>query len=233
MKLDTTYKALQRNLYKSLIFFIPESIVPVEKKESLEVKKLQPILNTVIVIDKEGRDRSLDQNPDLLQLFGKTSQLDENMFLLLEEEERLTSNQFNFLIKKYSEQINVFVYVSNWLNENLELYIAKVDDKVKAYFVLQKTAFQNHKELLHQNYSLNVIPQPKPQEVIEHIENTFNGFDKFKTIKEDKEPTSRPVLKNPKKKPILITDEQAEDFLLRTVFNVNIQKTDKDHNNIH
>ncbi len=94
-------------------------------------------------------------------------------------------------------------------------------------------AFQNHKELLQQNFTLNVIPQPKPKEVVDQIENTFKAFDQFKIIKENKEPTPKPVPKNSKKKPILITDEQAEDFLLRTVFNVNIQHIDIKHNNLN
>ncbi len=220
MELEKKHRALQEKLYKPFIFFIPESIIPEEKKGSTEAKRLEPILNAIIFVDKNGLDRGLDQNPNLLELFGKNSYLDENMFLLLDEKERLTSAQFNFLIKKYIEQFNVFDYVSNWLNENLTLYIDKVEDKIKAYFVFQKMAFQNHKELLQQNFTLNVIPQPKPKEVVDQIENTFKAFDQFKIIRENKEPTPKPVHKNPKKKPILITQEQAEDFLLRTVFNI-------------
>ena len=230
MGLEKKHKALLENLYKLFIFYVPESIVPEEKKESIEAKNLEPFLNAIIFVDGKGLDRGLDQNPNLLELFGKNSRLDENMFLLLDEKERLTSAQFNFLIKKYSEQMNVFVYVSNWLNENLELYIAMVDDKIRAYFALQKMAFQNHKALLHQNFILNAIPQPKPQKVIDQIETTLKALDQFKTIKEKKQPTSKLPTKKLKKESILITKEQAEDFLLRTVFNVNTETPDKSHN---
>lgn len=231
MGLEKKHIALQEKLYKPFIFFVPESIVPEEKKESIEAKNLEPILNAIIFVDGKGLDRSLAQNPNLLELFGKNSQLDENMFLLLDERERLTSAQFNFLVEKYLEQINVFVHVSNWLNENLELYIAKVDDKIRAYFVLQKKAFQNHKELLHQNFTLNAIPQPQPQTVKDQIETTFKALGQFKTIKEKKQPTSILPAKKLKKKSVLITKEQAEDFLLRTVFNVSTQRPDKIKNN--
>lgn len=149
MTIDETFNNLKDNLYKPLIFYVPRSIIPEDKKELFSASKFNLVFNKIAVIDKKGNILELKSNIKLLQLLEKPILLDENIFLLLGEKEQLKPNPFNFLLEKYIEQLNFYVLISDWMDKNIAVDIPDLDSDIKSYFELQKKIFQNNKEFIH------------------------------------------------------------------------------------
>lgn len=220
-----TFEKLRLNLYKPLIFYIPRSIIPDNKKEYFKASRFNNYFNNVIIINQKGFDYQLKDQPSLYHIMGKQGMLDENIFNLLDKKETLNEYQFDFLLSKYLIQINFYVLISEWFNRNMTLHIENLSDEVKNSFKLQYEIFSKHLEQLKSNYFIKekIIPLididafrliedefPELNEILSHKPKT--GFDKNEFKKSTKK----------KKKTSIITNQEAEDFLLKVVFKVKI-----------
>ncbi len=229
MTIDNTFNNLKNNLYKPLIFYVPRSIIPDNKKELYGSSKFDSIFNRIVVIDKKGNILELKSNIKLLQLLEKPTLLDENIFLLLDEKEHLKPYQFNYLLEKYIEQINFYVLISDWMDKNIIINIIDLDSDIKSYFELQKKVFQKHLGVFKNNFLSNTISYSKPVDVLKNIEKDFPPFNQFikkqnaSNIKfNEKDTTIKERVK--KQKTILITEEEVENFILDIVFNLDVKR---------
>ncbi len=227
MTIDETFNNLKDNLYKPLIFYVPRSIIPEDKKELFSASKFDSVFHRIAIIDKKGNILELKSNIKLLQLLEKPTLLDKNIFLLLEKKEILKPNPFNFLLEKYIEQLNFYVLISDWMDKNIAVDIPDLDSGIKSYFELQKKIFQKHLEVFQNNFLSNAISLSKPVDVFKYIKKDFPPFKHFINIQN--ESNLRPNLNtnkkkgsNRKQKPILITDDESRNFLLNTVFKLNL-----------
>ena len=228
MNLDKIHSQLIDNLYKPLIFYIPESIIPETKKGMEFHAKQEHIFNKIIVIDNDGNNYELELKSNSFGLLGKNNLLDKNLFQLLEQKGQLNPFQFDVLLQKYMEQINFYVLISGWMSDNLESQIDNLDGSIISYFTLQKMAFQNHKEALQHSFLLDIVPLPKPEQVIKQVESILPSLYITKDVAIREPKTEMPAqLKSKRTKPkkqVLITNEEADRFLLETVFNVKFSK---------
>ena len=218
-----TFETLRLNLYKPLIFYIPRSIIPEDKKEYFEAPRFKDYFNNVIIINQKGRDYELKDQPSFYQIMLKQGMLDENIFNLLDKKETLNENQFDFLLSKYLIQINFYVLISEWFNRNMKLHIDKISDEVKSSFKLQYEVFFKHLEQLKSSYFIKEkIHSQHNTNIVELIENEFPELKEIFANKSKNELQKRKLIKAVKKKTPIVTDKQAEEFLLDTVFKVNI-----------
>ncbi len=227
MTIDETFNNLKDNLYKPLIFYVPRSIIPEDKKELFSASKFDSVFHRIAIINKKGDIQELKSNIKLIQLIEKPSCLDNNIFLLLEKKEELKPNPFNFLLEKYIEQLNFYVLISDWMDKNIAVDIQDLDSGIKSYFELQKKIFQKHLEVFQNNFLSNAISLSKPVDVFKYIKKDFPPFKQF--IKIQNESDLRPNLNtnkkkgsNRKQKLILITDDESKNFLLNTVFKLKL-----------
>jgi len=220
-----TFEKLRLNLYKPLIFYIPRSIIPDDKKEYFEAPRFKNYFNTVVIINQKGRDYELKDEASLYYIMLKQAKLDENIFILLNEKETLNENQFDFLLKKYLIQINFYVLISEWFNRNIALHIDNLSDEVKNSFQLQYDVFIDHLNHLKSNYFIKEkTTQKQDIDVVKLIEDEFPELNKILNHKSKTE-SNKNEFKNiakAKKEMSIITNQEAEDFLLKTVFKVSI-----------
>lgn len=215
-----TFEKLRLNLYKPLIFYIPRSIIPDDKKEYFKASRFNNYFNNVIIINQKGFDYQLKDQPSLYHIMGKQGMLDENIFNLLDKKETLNEYQFDFLLSKYLIQINFYVLISEWFNRNMTLHIENLSDEVKNSFKLQYEIFSKHLEQLKSNYFIKgKINLEHNTNIVELIENEFPELNNIFIDSSKNESKKNKTIKVPKKPPIL-TDNQAENFLLKTVFKV-------------
>jgi len=227
MTIDETFNNLKDNLYKPLIFYVPRSIIPEDKKELFSASKFDSVFHRIAIIDKKGNILELKSNIKLLQLLEKPTLLDKNIFLLLEKKEILKPNPFNFLLEKYIEQLNFYVLISDWMDKNIAVDIPDLDSGIKSYFELQKKIFQKHLEVFQNNFLSNAISLSKPVDVFKYIKKDFPPFKHFINIQNESDlrpnlNTNKKKGSNRKQKPILITDDESRNFLLNTVFKLNL-----------
>ncbi|SFD31847.1 hypothetical protein SAMN04489722_107141 [Algibacter lectus] len=226
MELDKLFTELWKNLYKPFVFYIPLRLMPDLKHNE--------VLNTVIFIDSKGFDSELKEAPSHHYILSKAMILNDNIFKLIDQSERLPKQQFEFFLEKYLEHVNFVLYASNWMKNHVEIDISDLKEETKKSFKSQTEIFLQHVKDLESHI---VLPKKiiENQEVdvsrfiksdLSDIKNALNiklDLEAPKTSLKKDEPTSIKI----KKKLPLICEEVAEDFLLETVFHIRKECTTK------
>ena len=223
MGLEELFEELQMKLYKPFIFYIPSSVIPEEKNFEFQDAKYAVYFNNVILIDSKGFDKELKAEPSYYEMMTKKASLDKNLFKLLEKKEALEVNQFEFLLEKYLEHLNFCVYVSEWLSTNLVNHITCYSEETKNTFKLQSDTFANHFRDVKSKLLITDRFKNKPIDVLNFVQNKVPVVNNtLKTIiPEDQElKPDKEIKKRSKKQMPSLDNEQVEDFLLRTVFNM-------------
>mgnify|MGYP000091332129 CR=1 FL=1 len=219
MELDKLFTELWKNLYKSFVFYIPSRLLP-----DLEHNKA---LNTVVLIDSKGFDSELlNDESSHYQILGKAMILNDNIFKLIDQSERLPKHKFDFFLEKYLEHVNFVLYVSNWMENNIEIDISDLREETKKSFKSQTQVFLKHVEDLKSHIILpNKSLEKQKVNVLKFIENDLTDIKNVLNLNSVKPNDSvenvatKTSIKNKNKLP-LITEEDAEDFLLETVFQI-------------
>jgi hypothetical protein len=236
------YLDLIPNLLNELVFFLPRNEIREGIIEKVDFFKKYDVLDRVYVIDyykgpieyKKGRNNN--------RVLLKSSNLEQNIFNLIEKKSEVKEQEFNYVLNKYFELVEYLFYATNWMNTNLT-QIVQTDDTVTGLFHLQFTNYKKHFEALVKHFYPNKEAIPKgnfnAHEIIEtyfpdvsksleqnnSLKPNINNEDKKATILNNAthlETTAVKKVKNANKKS-LVTEEEAEKLLLRTIFNV-VQK---------
>ena len=242
MTLDKTFQKLKENLYKPFIFYIPKSIVPKDNQHLIvENENTQRFFDNIILIKQDGAGYEIKHHAPLFELLQKESILDDNIFILLSEKSTQEVQQFDYLLKKYTQELTNSVWISDWLNKNLieTFKTEKVEEEVQASFELQHQSLLNHQqEFNKQFYSTKrrtIKQECKPDDLKPFLENKFKELSGHliagtaNNIKEDQsiEQFKQKGLLKPKKEKLSLKqrrakieiDIDAEAFLLTSVFN--------------
>jgi len=223
MSLDKTFNKLKLNLLRSFIFYVPKDLIPEAKKELWKDEKYQQYFNNAILIDHQGFDRELKEEPSFYEILHKQSNLDENLFILLEQSGKLTSQQFPVLMDKYLLHLHFYVHVSQWMHNNLKAYIENASEETQNSFKLQTDTFRKHyDQVLADIYIVNNAEKLEPKvDVLKFVENNVMEYTEILTDTKGQEPEPVPQQETKKKQAVILTEAEADDFLLRTVFNIN------------
>lgn len=221
--LNDTFKTLQNNLYYNTLFYVPKSVY--HHLMTLGLDKLIPFhkLNTLIYHNEEGLFLKVDYKIDFYKIMSKTSLLNDNLFRLTDEKKQFAEGDFKMLLNKYLEHLNALVYVTSWLDSNSIQFIPHTNDANKKALKAQAINFKNHLNEINSQFGL--FPPSKKQFDLDVIVKTFknvkNSQSKIDVVKKASSPEIEKNTKRQKKeKPILITDQESENFLLETIFNI-------------
>lgn len=242
--LENFCSKLFANLIEEFIFFIPETVFFTSELDSQDLSAFKSYFQKVIYMDhiKGPLLYNLDRNgPDMIV---KSGLLTKNTLGLLEKNEQLSSSNFNYILNKYSVQVNGLAFISDWMNDQENLIeVAGIDSKARANFNLQSQLFEEHLVELNKTFKTgekelenneSVIKDlklqvPKLIEQIKHvgeiqsvqvamISEFVQSAQKNVSIK------PKEVLPAKKLKPLLITENEAEEFLLATTFGIRLQQ---------
>ena len=228
MELDKLFTELWHNLYKPFIFYVPKSIITEGDNTNF--------CNIIILLDNKGFDSELKDQLSNHKMIAKRAVLNDNIFKLIEKSGSLKDEQFKFFLEKYMEHVHFVVYVSDWMQRHVEIDIKDLREETKKAFQSQAAAFLKHLEDLNSEIlgtGLTILKQEV--DVLKFIENdlwdiknalNLNNDSKVKIDKAEKENVS--TAKKAKKKRPLLTDADAEAFLLESVFNVQTAKTNEE-----
>ena len=233
--LEKYFNSLLPSLYEELVFFIPDKNIPVDI-----LKKIDPfvskLFNKLLVMDTYKGPIEYPKERKQMLTIAKGSDLEKNTFSLLERKRDATITEFNFILDKYFEQVEFLVYVTNWMNNNLN-EILQVNDSIKGLFQIQSNNYNKHLHTLLRHFypDKRRIPQSKFN-AIKIIEKYYPDITKPDYLKSEviksrinnsvqeieiaKNKTA--AAKKAKKQP-LITEKEAESILLERIFNVDIK----------
>lgn len=224
--MEELFIQIRDNLTKSYIFYLPDSLM--KSFEQMSILKSIPAdaFNQLGVIDSNQKI-SLDyKKVDFISMMNKVGILDENMYTLFQAKEDLKDIQFNFLIEKYIDFLDSHCFLTGWMYSNISSFITPVSEETINLFRMQSEFLEQHYTKVRKHFNLD----PKGRElnvksIVDHYKEKFNDA-KFSVKVPSKIPNvpiketiqTKPRAK--KKKPVLITDEDADRFLLETVFHV-------------
>jgi hypothetical protein len=220
---------LLKRIYQPTVFYLPYELflnLSVKVKKDLESYGFFEDLG---VIKSDGNVSSLNQINGL-ELYRKDVILETNLFQLLEMKERLKSQSFGFLLEKYLSNVNAWIYAYNWLYQNLVKQIPQASESNIAMFEYQRVVLEKHLISLKQYFEFKPHGNPTKNEIANILLDNKEALPLDKVLIDNIVEATKDIghvekQKSIKKgeKEILLTAKQADDYLLKTVFNL---KTD-------
>ncbi len=109
----------------NLIYYIPSEIIFDGVLEQIEEEIEDNFFDELSIFDNFNGISNIN-NEDALEintrLFEKRSLFEQNIFKLIEKNKVLTTAEFQFIIDKYFDQLILYLFLTEWLTENLNKY---------------------------------------------------------------------------------------------------------------
>lgn len=207
------YDKIFIRLFYPMLLYLPKYLTDVFKVN----KKLNVFENLVGILfcfENEDYNFVLDDNSNLVFLMNKAKYIERNMFDLIDAKETLKSKQFQFLLTKYKTQVDLWTFASALLQKDIETTTSALFVQNKGYINYQATILQQHQNNLEEHF--------------EECERTIDDFDLksllLKNIEKEKNKATENQQKSNKKprlkKQPIISDSEADAYLLKHVFKV-------------
>lgn len=228
------------NLVTELFFFIPENKLSPDVLEKLDFLKKYNFLDKVLVFDEYEGPIYYDKGRSKKKLVMKESDLEKNIFKLLEKKSEDKAHEFNYVLNKYFEFVETMFHMIKLMYHH-PIEIIKKDSNLSGIFYMQflsykkhfeslvKTFYENREAIPKGNFNAHQIIDTYFPDVVNNLKkknnlNTKNvNFEKL--LKSLKVNTSKKTSVNQHKaskkdRKMLITEAEAEKRLLQTFFNV-------------
>tara|TARA_R110001606_G_scaffold168335_1_gene312779 strand:- start:180 stop:848 length:669 start_codon:yes stop_codon:yes gene_type:complete len=216
-KVNVIYEELSnRVFYPLLIYFHKFYFEHLIEQE--EIKKIEWVFDVLIVARKKLDIVFIDDKDESQEILNKRSLLNENLFDLVDYQIELKPAQFSFLMHKYQEYVFIIHHIAELMLNDVN---TRTDGKYKkhiAFFMTQEDALRHHKITIGDDFPEHRNTQEEEDYMRANI------IDNFKLPIIEQEETTPPPIKTKQKKEKLITDIEAQEFLLESVFKVTIDK---------
>ena len=229
MEASKEMESLLKRIYMPSVFYFPYELFPNLSPEIIKELEDYKFFEDFGVLKANGEVGLLRRPTNTLEIFKKSEILEGNIFQLLEMKERLKEPSFNFLLEKYISNVKVWIYVYKWLFDNIDKQILESDKKQKSLFEYHCVILTNHLEQLNLKFHFksNEITTADIVGVLAN-DNKILPLDQslFQNLqegvkKEELINTKHKVSKQTKKH-LLLSEKQADSYLLKTVFNVSL-----------
>jgi len=236
------YIGMIPTLVTDLFFYIPEEEVPPNLMEALEELKNHGLFDRVFLFDRYKGPVPYNEDSKSSSLLSMATNLEGNIFGLVEKKGEVTEDGFSFLINKYFRFAEGMLHLTRWMNENLERFFP-ADKRLKGLFRHQSENFRMHFETLvstfydsrasipTQNFDTDhVIDKLFPDLANSFSENRFVDIIKIskKHITVPELTVPKGTIKTPEKLPdknkslkkAVVMESEAEKVLLQTYFGI-------------
>ncbi|OBX20144.1 MULTISPECIES: hypothetical protein [Bizionia] len=224
------YEDITKRLYMPMVFYIPRRIWNQFDKEKWNGKEYDNLFDKVVLIKPDGSNALLNDEQSSHHIMIKKERLDLNTFKLLELQSDLDTKQFDFILNKYITQLDFIKRISMWMFENVQKDIENLNQETRLSFQLQEKAIKEHWAYVQKNFigitqidetTNEIVLNKKDFKSFQELMNPSGVVSSVTQIKsKTKEKEDEKPQKLKKEKKILVTEEEATDFLLRTVFNM-------------
>lgn len=240
--LETFFDKLVEVLIRDVGFYIPSALISANLLEDLNDQIPEGFIDQISILDIPGGFGVFENKEFNERLILKRNLLEKNIFKLLKKKKDLDAIEFNYILNKYFDQVEFYCAIVNWLSANLSVYHKnEIDINSIGSFELQNEFYKSHfVELIDLFYPSEPIQLKEYYDLSELLKVYFPDlmarYDKASSellvksdidlsqheFKEDqKNTTKRKKTTNKRKKEPLISDKEAEEFILKSVFNIN------------
>lgn len=227
MEFNNDIENLINGLYYPSIFYIPKVITKDFSETAKQELQDFGLFEDVGILKTDGTVESVKNDLYTMQLMGKKNRLENNFFQLLKFRDQLSLDAFNFIKNEYLRHAKACAQIYTWLYNNIGVETHCVTDSQKQWFELQKNEAAQHVENLRTKFSwIETFRRADFSKMDIKVPNLFKN-------KRYGEILNQSLKESTKKKPIQktktykISDKEADEFLLQTVFNVKLPKPSK------
>ncbi len=207
-------KSLLEKINRNLIVYLPRKIL--EQASGKDLIKLDNVgmTNNLIFIKDDGKLELITYGARSLLVLKKEKDLKANIFELMNMKTNTKKNALNFLLDNYFTELDTYINLTYMIMNNAKDETINYISDIQWSLDLQHKVLKEHKVELKNyfgDWKLKVdlervfgyAPMLKPK-----------NKNSSKTIKQDK--------KNNTKRVFLITGTEADNYILNTVFNIDI-----------
>lgn len=224
---------LINSVYIPMVCYFPSRILELSPNKVPDGIGTSPLFNTLFIV-KENGESALYMEIYALEIYKKEHVFNSNVFKLLEIKGRNNADAFKFLIEKYISQVRSYDDAFIWIYENVEQDVANVSVSALNNLQFQKDITGQHLNELEKRFpDYNSVPTESLESLLTNTKITTNCLEeqiRENTILESTlgEPQNHKHKTQKRKKVVLATTDEVDEYLLKTVFNVKIpQKTTK------
>ena len=241
--------SLVRVLLQDVAFYIPKSIFPKKLLRNIPLEFPEHFFDEIFYLDLKKGMMPFEVVDCNEKLMDKPRLFEHNMVLLLKKKDELGESEFEYLLDKYFEKVQFYSNLVFFLCLKYEFYFKdKLDLMTGGAFEIQLRFYKNHCLALidrfYQEKEVQIKNHYDLEEVLEKYlpdlstrlgiyykelvhESTIEFPKSILQVDENQSQAEVPnVQKMPKKrikKEPLLSDQEVEDFILSTVFNVRLK----------
>lgn len=235
--IEKEFQELRSNLYKPLLLFVPTKIFPKNALEFVAKEIQDQLFDVLMLIKEDGAAYKIENEPILYTILQKKTLLEAAVFKIFEIKGQLKAQQFDFFIQRYLTEVDAYLFITEWLYSNRMLCKEIKNTEVDQSLAYQYEYLKQHLEDLKQHCL--EVKKPIEKESTAILDFIKNDIPELKTLlsskqlnlketeKEPQVPTSKiKTAKKKKQKPSRMSAQEAEEYLLKTVFNVDLNKVE-------
>jgi hypothetical protein len=243
---DIFFDSLVEVLFQDLGFYIPSAIIYDKLLTELGDSIPECFLDELHILDLVGGFGRFEVEEFNERLLQKRDFLEKNIFKLLKKRGEVEISEFVYIIEKYLDQLAFYIFVTGWLKTNLKLFNKdKINIIIIGSFEIQHECFRFHLQeftrcfgsLTDKSFKKDFTVYELVKDYIVDLISRYNltgekgnpnlevetlGFE-HNELKKENQNSERLIIdeeKAPKKQ--LLTENEIEDFLLESVFNVKL-----------
>lgn len=213
------YELLRAGLMNPSIVYIPMDIVLeyVGYEEIEELQNLMQPFDKLWICESLEINYHLEDDTNLHVLSKKQDILKKNLFDLMDYKQNLTAEQFSYLEKSYKQ----ILYVCMFFSQEMVAYLSKSKNKelirYLKLFELQDFQYQRHFEAIEE-----VFPTSDEEKKTWYTKENIDSESLKNNLPfvDHVENNTKKKVKNRKQQ--YITDQESQNFLLKTVFNIKL-----------
>lgn len=230
MALNKDMQNLTGTVHKPIMFYLPERLFP--NIDSNVIKQFEEIglLNTLFIIDEKGKPCPIKNGVEYLRLLKKPKILKSNVFQLLEMKANLDDSTFLYLLKDYTKEVDTWVSATEVIKNEAKIETRNYLTTMQSYLDLQHYALQEHQTELKNQFGkwkheieferISRLFRKAPTHISESNKEQKKSSIELK-VDHTVEKQNVVVTKSQKKREY-ISNEEADKYLLKTVFNVKV-----------
>lgn len=247
--LDTFFDTIVQVLIKDLAFYIPSAIIPEKVFEKVQNQIPANFFDEIYILDIHQGLGIFEIDEFNERIIQKPKLFENTIFQLLKRKKELDDFEFNYVLEKYFDKVEFYSAIVNWLSTNLSLYNEQIDITILGLFEIQNEIYKTHfielidyfypsqEIVLKQYYDLSEIVKVYLPDFVSRYgkdikELTIESIITIPQQEIKEAQTNTAIAQNPEldlkptakvKKEPLITEKEAEDFLLTHVFNIKLE----------
>ncbi len=202
---------LSTQILRPIIFYISQKMLEGLETEHAEILEKIELTNSLMLLDINGDPYFFEDKIEQIELLKKEKVLKSNTLKLIEFKAKYDIEAFKYHFEEYVKDLEAWIEASDYIRLNAKTEARNYFEEIQPYLQLQYDNLKQHHQELEQRFA-NVIFKPLQPEVL--VKSNINV----------PKPQTSEKPKKGRKKRVLPSDDEIDNFLLEIVFGLDLLK---------